>query len=240
MIRLLALSYFLLSLLAAPTFAGTELNKQTTEKAEEHKHDHKHDHPEVKPDPVAMAEHLKITPTDYIMGDKKAKVTIFEYASLSCPHCAEFEEKTLPRIYEKYIKTGKVNLVFRDFPLNEPAFRASLLARCAAAEAKDKKDDTYYRYIKVLFSSQKSWSLDKNPTEMLQKIGALGGFSKERFDICMENKDMEKQVLESRKNAADILKISSTPSFFVGMKKVDGTRAFEEFAGAIEAELKAK
>lgn len=238
MIRLLAISYFLLSLLAAPTFAGTELNKQPAKEATEHNHDH--DKPDVKPDPIAMAEHLKIAPTDYVMGDKKAKVTIFEYASLSCPHCAEFEEKTLPRIYEKYIKTGKVNLVFRDFPLNAPALDASKLARCAAFEAKDKKDDVFYRFIKVLFSSQKSWALDRNPTEMIQKIGALGGFSKESFDKCLENKDIEKQILESRKNAADILKITSTPSFFVGMNKLDGTRAFEEFAGAIEAELKEK
>src|SRR5689334_24538334 len=97
------------------------------------------------------AETPSVTPQDHVLGKAEAPVTIFEYASLTCPHCAAFDQETLPKIKENWIDTGKAKLVFRDYPLDQAALKAAMLARCAPP-------DRFYGFIDVLFQSQTSWA----------------------------------------------------------------------------------
>ena len=170
-------------------------------------------------------------------GNPCTKVTIFEYASLSCSHCADFHANTLPRLKSAYIDTGKVNLVFRDFPLNEPALRASMLVRCVG---KEKGSETFYKYMRALFASQETWAFDQvNFKGTLANIARLGGTDKAAFDACMANADIEKIVLQHRKIGSDI-GVNSTPTFFINGKMLQGGKAFEEFKAEIDPLLKAK
>ena len=116
---------------------------------------------------------------DRVLGKADAPITIIEYASLTCPHCADFDKEVLPELKTKYIETGKAKLVYRDFPLDQWAMRAAMLARCAPA-------DKYFSFIDVLFQNQITWATAKDPMAALEKIGKLGGVSSEQFNACME------------------------------------------------------
>lgn len=176
------------------------------------------------------AKALDIQPTDIVHGDAKAKVTIIEYASLTCSHCAAFNTHVLPELEKNYIDTGKVKLVQRPFPLNEPALRAAQLTYCVPKEQ-------YTTFTKVLFTSQGQWAYEPDYRASLSKIAGVGGMSKEAFDACMENKDVETRVLASRKTGED-LKVDSTPTFFINGEKFAGGRTIAEFSKAIDPLLK--
>ena len=107
---------------------------------------------------------------ELVLGNPNAPVTVIEYASLSCHHCAEFHAGTLPKLKERYIDTGKVKLVFRDFPLEQNALRAAMIARCAGPERRE-------RFIDVFFKQQDGWSHAKDPTAALSQLAKLGGMS---------------------------------------------------------------
>src|SRR5271168_4105284 len=115
---------------------------------------------------------------DHVLGKADAPITIIEYASLTCPHCAEFNKEVLPEVKAKYIETGKAKLIYRDFPLDQWALRASVLARCAPA-------DKYFGFVDVLFQNQVTWATAKDPMAALEKIGMLGGVSSAQFSACM-------------------------------------------------------
>jgi protein-disulfide isomerase len=169
-----------------------------------------------------MAKFLPIGPDDRMLGNADATVTIVEYASLTCPHCRHFEVEVLPKLKEKWIDTGKAKLVLRDFPLDEPALRAAMVARCAPP-------DRYYAFIDTLFKSQEEWATARDYKAALQRIAQLGGISKKDFTACMENKSVENKVVESRFIAAEKLGVEATPSFFVNGSKFDGAPTFEAF-----------
>ncbi len=181
--------------------------------------------------PESAKDILKINQDDKVIGDPKAKITIFEYSSLSCPHCADFNKSILPKLKDEYINKGLVNLVHRDFPLNEPALRGSQLAHCAGSER-------YYIFTKVLFETQSKWAFDSNFKENLRKIGQLGGISGEEFDKCMNDKKLEEGILLRRKSASDLLGIKSTPTFVIAGKIYSGGHSFNDFKSIIDAELK--
>ncbi len=184
------------------------------------------------PADVRISE-LVIKPTDHVLGKKQAKVTIFEYASLSCTHCADFYVKTMPRLKEAYIDKGKVNLVYRDYPLNEPALRAAQITSCIGAK---QGDEAYFRMLKALFASQSGWVNDSF-MKPLENIARLGGMPPADFKACLENKEIEQAVLENRKNGS-LLGVKSTPTFFIGTTKMEGTKTFEEFIAVIDPLLK--
>src|SRR6185312_15839778 len=104
------------------------------------------------------------TPQDHVLGKADAPITITEYASLTCPHCAEFDRDTLPKIKKNWIDTGKAKLVYRDFPLDQLALRAAMLARCAPP-------DRYFAFINTLFQSQDTWARSSDPEQALERIG---------------------------------------------------------------------
>ncbi len=173
---------------------------------------------------------LKIKDTDFIIGKSNAPITIIEYSSLSCSHCANFYTKTLGRIEKEYIDTGKVRFVFRDFPLNEPALKAAMLVSCAKPENKTK-------FTNVLFGTQTNWAANKNYLEILENIAKLGGMKGEDFNKCMKNTIVERNMVESRFFAAKVLDINATPTFYINNEKHDGNIDFATFSKIIDEKL---
>lgn len=179
----------------------------------------------------AKEELLKVRANDVSWGSASAPVTIIEYASLSCSHCARFHQEVLPKLEEKYIATGKVRLVHRFFPLNEPALRASQLVACS-------EPDKAKAFLNVLFKTQEQWAFDISFRESLVRIAGVGGMSREAFDACLANKEIETGVLSSRKEGQAGLGVESTPTFFINGNKFQGEQSIEQFSAAIDPLLK--
>ena len=176
------------------------------------------------------SEILTVQEDDFVVGDENAPVTIIEYASFSCSHCADFHNHTYQDLKTKYIDTGKVQFVFRSFPLNEPAARASMLVACAPDESKAK-------FIKVLFSTQNNWAFKKNFLEVLSNIAKLGGISQERFEQCIADSDLEHKITETRFYAAKVLEVRATPTFYINGTELSGAKNLEAFSKAIDEAL---
>ena len=174
---------------------------------------------------------LAVTPQDRVLGRADAPVTIVEYASLTCPHCASFHKDVLPTLKQKWIETGKARLVMRPFPLDEPALRAEMLARCVAPER-------YYPLIETLFQTQDNWAFAKDWRGALERVARVAGIGKTEFASCLANKPLEDQVVQSRLTAATQLEVNSTPTFFVDGKKLEGAptvQAFDQLLSGVAA-----
>ena len=165
-------------------------------------------------------------------GDPAAPVTMIEYASLTCPHCATFHNDTYAAFKARYIDTGKVRLIYRDFPLDGVALRAAMMARCTI-------DQRYFGLVQVLYKSQNNWARAKDPVAELAKIGRLAGIDQATFDACMASEELINGILEIRQSAA-ATGVRSTPTFVIGGKVYPGNRLIEEFAEIIEPLLKDK
>jgi protein-disulfide isomerase len=173
--------------------------------------------------PAANAASLLApTPQDRILGKPDAPITIVEYASLTCPHCAHFDKDVLPKLKEKWIDSGKAKLILRDFPLDEPAMRAAMVARCAPP-------DRFYPLVDTLFADQEKWAAAKDYRAALERLAKLGGVSDKDFKTCIADKKLEDQVAQSRLTAAQDLGVDATPTFFVNGKKYDGAPTLEAF-----------
>ncbi len=165
---------------------------------------------------------LEITKDDRILGNPDAPITIIEYASLTCPHCAHFTNDVLPEIKKEWIDTGKAKLVLRDFPLDEPALRAAMIARCAPT-------DRYYAFTDTFFATQEKWVRSDDYRDALARLAKLGGMSREEFDACLKNTDLENKIVEGRLTASKELEVNSTPTFFINGTKLTGAPSAEEF-----------
>jgi protein-disulfide isomerase len=169
---------------------------------------------------VPMAELMAPPPLgDESLGSATAPVTIIEYASMTCPHCAHFHETTFPGLKKKYIDTGKVRFIFREFPLDQLAAAGAMLARCAGK-------DKYFPMIDTLFSQQKEWVVQK-PLEPMFNIAKQAGFTQQSFDECLANQQMLTGLQEGQKRATQ-LGVNSTPTFFINGKIVRGGMSPEE------------
>ena len=165
---------------------------------------------------------LQIAKDDRILGNPEAPITIVEYASLTCPHCAHFANDVLPEIKKEWIDTGKAKLVLRDFPLDEPALRAAMIARCAPPER-------YYAFADTFFAAQEKWVRSNDYREALARLAKLGGMGQAEFDACIKNTELENKIVEGRLRATQELEVSSTPTFFVNGSKLSGAPTKEEF-----------
>lgn len=174
-------------------------------------------------DPLFIAK-----PGDIVMGNAEAPVTILDYSSLSCPHCAHFHTEILPDVKKQLLDTGKAKLVYRHFPLNEPALRASMLVECSDSAKRAE-------FLKVLFTMQKNWAFSESFKDDLKKIAATGGIDAAAFDSCMADKDIENEVLGERQEAATRAGVDSTPSFFINGVRLDDFSTADNFAKAVEA-----
>lgn len=176
---------------------------------------------------VSPADLLEPSPLgDRQMGPDNAPVTIIEYASMTCPHCANFHRTVLPELKKRYIDAGKMRLIFREFALNPLDAGAVMLARCL-----DK--DKYFPFVDVLFRQQDKWVVQK-PIEPLLAIAKQAGFTQESFDACLKNQKLLDGIEAQRNRAAEKFGVNSTPTLFVNGKIMRGGGTLEE----IEKEIK--
>lgn len=170
---------------------------------------------------------------DMALGSKDAPVTIIEYASMTCPHCAAFTNDVFPKLKTEYIDTGKVRFIFREFPLDQVALAASALARCVA------KDDAqkYFTVVEILFKQQNDLASDALGT--INRVGKQAGFSEQMIKDCVQgDPKIQKGILDTREYAYSKLKVNSTPSFFVNGTLVRGETSLEGFEKIINPLLK--
>lgn len=158
------------------------------------------------------------------LGPETAKVTVIEYASATCPHCADFYTKTFIALKKEYIDTGKIRFVFREFPHQDAALAAFMLARCAPKEK-------YFPLIDVFFATQPEWTQD--PLAGLNKIAQQAGFTKESFDACMKNETVAKDILAVR-SKAEGFGVTGIPTFFVNGERYEGETTIEAFRAKID------
>ena len=167
---------------------------------------------------------------DLVLGKADAPVTIVEYASMTCPHCANFHKTTYPALKSKYIDTGKVRFIFREFPLDDLAVAASMLARCAGAEKS-------MALIDVLFASQDKWAV-RDPVPALLQIAKQAGFTQAGFDECLKDQKLYNDILAMRERGSKEFKVESTPTLFVNGKLQKGGATIEELDKLIQPLLK--
>ena len=158
---------------------------------------------------------------DKILGSPEAPVTVIEYASLTCPHCAAFHNISLPRIKSELIDKGLVRLVYRDFPLDQVALRAALLARCAP-------DERYFNLLDVLFRTQSDWAESTDPAGALAQIGRTAGMSQVTIDGCMADEARVDRIAAGYQEAQTGFDVRSTPTFIINGEKHQGVLAFED------------
>src|SRR3954454_479837 len=170
---------------------------------------------------------------DMALGPANSPVTITEFASMTCPHCAAFNESVFPKIKSEYIDTGKIRYVFREFPLDIKAAAGSMLARCIA------KDDAgkYFAVVDMLFRQQNDWVM-KNTTETLMRIGKQAGMTQQAVEACLKDQALLDKIAADQKFANEVLKVNSTPTFFINGEMVKGAARFEDLDKLIKPLLK--
>jgi len=173
---------------------------------------------------------MEITTTDIILGKKTAPVTIIEYASLTCGHCSDFHLKVLPKLKKLFIDTGKVKFIYRDFPLDQWALRASILARCAGP-------DRRFSFIETFFAQQKIWTRG-NPAEGLAAIAKLGGMDSKKIATCLRDEKLANAVVEERLTGTKLYSIEATPTILVNGDRYSGGLSAEQLRAAVESKLK--
>jgi protein-disulfide isomerase len=161
---------------------------------------------------------------EMVLGPDTAKVTVIEYASATCPHCAAFHNETFEALKKEYIDTGKIRFVFREFPHQDAALAAFMVARCAPKEK-------YFPLIDVFFATQPEWT--QNPQEGLYKIAQQAGFTKESFDACLKNETVAKEILAVR-SKAEGFGVTGIPTFFVNGERYEGDTTIEAFRAKID------
>ncbi|RWN02147.1 MAG: DsbA family protein [Mesorhizobium sp.] len=163
---------------------------------------------------------------DMQLGKDDAKVTIVEYASMTCPHCAHFHATTLPALKTKYIDTGKARLILREFPFDPSAEAGFMLARCSK--------DNYFPMVDVLFKQQANWAGVANTKDALLQISKMAGFTQESFEACLTDQKLLDDVRSVQKRGADEFKVDSTPTFFINGKTYKGALSIEEISAIID------
>ncbi|MFN4275681.1 MAG: DsbA family protein [Ferrovibrio sp.] len=165
---------------------------------------------------------------DMVIGKADAKVTIIEYASLTCPHCATFHAEVLPALKAEYLDTGKAKLIYRDFPLDNLAFAGAILARCGGPEK-------YFTFLNVLFAQQRQWATASDPKAALTQIGRLGGVSAEQFDRCLADKALGDYILNSRLEGNQKFNVNSTPTLIINGKTEAGVPSLDDLRKKLDA-----
>ena len=170
---------------------------------------------------------------DMALGPADAPVTITEFASMTCPHCAAFNKDVFPKLKAEYIDTGKIRYIFREFPLDIKAAAGSMLTRCIANGDAQK----YFAVTDMLFRSQNDWVV-KNTTETLTRIGKQAGLSQQQVEACLKDQALLDKIAADQKYASEVLKVDSTPTFFINGEKIKGETSLEVFEKKINPLLK--
>jgi protein-disulfide isomerase len=167
---------------------------------------------------------------DIVLGSDKAPVTTIEYTSITCPQCAHFSETTFPELKKRYIDTGKVRFILREFPLDRLAAAGSMLARCAGT-------DKFMSVVQTLFAKQKDWVVQK-PIPPLLGIAKQFGFTEDTFNQCLNNQKVLDDIEMTREYAAEKLGVNSAPTFFINDKILFGALEIDDMAREIDPYLK--
>ncbi len=175
---------------------------------------------------------VKAAMEDRIEGDPNAPLTIHEYASMTCSHCATFYKDTFPTIKKKFIDTGKVKFIFHEFPLDAYALTAAKVTRCLPK-------DQFFNMLEVFFTNQKRWLQAKDPRKAIAQLSALAGMNEESFNTCNDNKELEEAMMEVMKKAQEEYNIQAVPTFVInnGDDVISGARPLPEFEMIIQDAL---
>ena len=174
--------------------------------------------------PASIPAGLAIEPGDRVLGNRDAGVQIIEYASLTCPHCANFKLNVFPQVKAAWVDTGRVRYVYRDFPLDQVALQAALVARCAP-------EDRAFPLLEALFQTQGQWATAADPVAAIRRIGRLAGLSDERISECLADQALQTQVLQQRLNGAQVFNVQATPTILINGQQVRDS----SFAGIDQA-----
>lgn len=172
---------------------------------------------------------LEVKEDDFILGNRNAPITVIEYASMSCSHCANFHQNTLPQLVEEYVNTDKIKIVFRDFPLNYPALMGSMILQCIDKEIR-------YEYLSALFILQSQWvnpEIEITKKELF-KIMQTGGMTKNQFNECLGNTDLEQKILQGLIEVKNEFNIGTTPSFLINGYLLEGNKPIKDFKKIID------
>ncbi len=170
--------------------------------------------------PISTEDAIK----ERILGDVNAPITIIEYSSLTCSHCASFHADTLPDLKKKYIDNGKVKIIFRDFPFDAVSARAAMVARCVEPKR-------YFKFLEVLFKTQRQWASNDEQASMraLASMAKMAGMGEDDFNACITNEAILDGILERRLDGVKKFEIRATPSFIINDEKIEGSAPIEDF-----------
>lgn len=164
-------------------------------------------------------------PEEHALGEKDAPVTIYEYSSFGCFHCADFHLDVLPKVKAEYIDKGLARVVFVPFPIDKPSMDAALLAECV-------DDDKYFAFAEVLFKQQHDWGMSRDPQKVLIQYAALSGLDNEKAKLCLKDDNQAREILGNRQNGISVLGIQGTPSFVIsdknGKELIPGISSFDQ------------
>ncbi|MBO5442245.1 MAG: DsbA family protein [Alphaproteobacteria bacterium] len=176
-----------------------------------------------------------ILPKGHILGQENAPITIYEYSSFGCFHCADFHLDTLPQLEKDFINTGKVKLVFASFPLDKKSMQAAMLSECIPQE-------NYHAFLNTVFKNQREWGLSLRSDKILSEYASLNGITKEKALECMKDDKIAKEIVEGRQEAIDKLKIQGTPAFLIisdeGKEVIHGAPSYQALKALLEKRLK--
>jgi len=176
----------------------------------------------------ARAAEMKIYPDDHIMGIESAPVTIIEYASLTCPHCAKLNIDTLPQVKENWIKPGRARYVYRHFPLDGLALRAAAVTDCF-------EDERFFAFLDLLFKSQERWARADDPLKAIGQMARLGGMTDETFQKCANDQAEMDRIVARAKDGQETYGIEATPTMIINGRKVQGERSYEDLDKILNA-----
>ncbi len=176
--------------------------------------------------PAAFAQD-QTEPSQVAVGSPDAPVTVVEYFSFNCPLCAQFHMETMPQIFSKYIETGKVRFVFRDFPQDTLALSAAMVLRCVSGPL-------YFGFVQMLYKQQPNWSSAADPVAAVGKLGRIAGLSEDRVAACLSDRATGDAIVADQNRASRELQISVPPTFEIGGELIAGVLSFAEFEDIVE------
>jgi protein-disulfide isomerase len=171
---------------------------------------------------ATLASVQEIGADEHVLGDADAPITIIEYSSLTCPHCASFHQDTLPQLKQEWIETGKAKLVFRHYPLDRLALGAALMTNCF-------EGDRFFAVLEMLFAQQQQWARADNPGQALARIGAQAGMDRSTFEQCVTDQQEAQDILAKQEAGRKQAEIQSTPTFLIEGEKIEGAKPYAEF-----------
>ena len=171
---------------------------------------------------VQLASVSEVGPDEHILGDPDAPITIIEYSSLTCPHCASFHRNTLPQLKEEWIDTGRARVVYRHYPLDQAALRAAMVTNCLEGRR-------FFALIEMLFEQQRQWSRADEPMRQLARMASMAGMDGDTFDRCVNDRAEAERIVEKQTQARDEIGVQSTPSFYIEGQLVSGAQPFDAF-----------